>query len=117
MFEAEELCDRMAILSKGKIVGYGTACELKDTVSNAEMIRVITSCDPYQITPSVENLNGVVGIRTEMVAGRYETSIRIEKGKDILTAIEEKFRGMEIRSIGYDEPTLEDTYLHLTGGE
>jgi hypothetical protein len=24
---------------------------------------------------------------------------------------------MEIRSIGYDEPTLEDTYLHLTGGE
>ena len=117
MFEAEELCDRMVILSKGKIVGYGTAYELKNTVSNAEMIRVITSCDPYQITPLVENLNGVVRIRTEMIAGRYETSIRIEKGKDLLTAIEEKFRGIEIRSIGYDEPTLEDTYLHLTGGE
>jgi len=27
------------------------------------------------------------------------------------------FEQFEIRSIGYDEPTLEDTYLYLTGGE
>ncbi|MFA6803582.1 MAG: ABC transporter ATP-binding protein [Candidatus Methanomethylophilaceae archaeon] len=117
MFEAEELCDRMVILSKGRIVGYGTAPELKNSVSDAEMIRVVTGKDPYQIVSSVEHMDGVIGVRTEMVAGRYETSIHTEKGKDVLNNVEEKFRDTDIRSIGYDEPTLEDTYLHLTGGE
>ncbi len=117
MAEAEELCDRMIIMTHGTIVGYGSVPELKSKVSEADMIRVVTTNDPSDVIKSIENDERIESIRTDVVTGRYEVSIRIRKGTDMISQVEDAFRKVDVRSIGYDEPTMEDTYLHLVGGD
>lgn len=117
MFEAEELCSRAIILSKGTIKGYGSIQELKDMVSDTNMVRIITTDDPAGLMDSVRGIEGVRDVRMSEISGRYEINIQCSKDADVLRRAEELFSPMGIRSIGFDEPTLEDAYLHLVGGE
>ena len=117
MTEAEELCDRMILLKKGKIVGYGTVNELRDKVADDTMIRIVTTKDPSALSEKALQIEGVMDMRINAIPGRFETNIRVHKDFSHLDRIDSMFEQFEIRSIGYDEPTLEDTYLYLTGGE
>lgn len=117
MTEAEELCDRMILLKKGKIVGYGTVNELRDKVADDTMIRIVTTKDPSALSEKALQTEGVMDMRINVIPGRFETNIRVHKDFSHLDRIDGMFEQFEIRSIGYDEPTLEDTYLYLTGGE
>ncbi len=117
MFEAEELCDRMILLKHGNIVGYGTTDELKQKVSNDTMIRITTTKDPSSCTPNVQTVDGITDVRVESLSGRFAVSIRCRKGSNPMQSLEQIYEQFEVRSIGFDEPTLEDTYLYLTGGE
>ena len=117
MTEAEELCDRMILLKKGKIVGYGTVNELRDKVADDTMIRIVTTKDPSALSEKALQTEGVMDMRINVIPGRFETNIRVHKDFSHLDRIDSMFEQFEIRSIGYDEPTLEDTYLYLTGGE
>ncbi len=117
MTEAEELCDRMILLKKGKIVGYGTVNELRDKVADDTMIRIVTTKDPSALSEKALQTEGVMDMRINAIPGRFETNIRVHKDFSHLDRIDGMFEQFEIRSIGYDEPTLEDTYLYLTGGE
>ena len=116
MFEAEELCDRAIILSKGDIKGYGTVAELKEMVSDTSMIRIVTSNDPSDLMGKAKEHSGVLETRYSQISGRYEINIQASKGQDVLSEMEALFSPLGIRSIGYDEPTLEDAYLHLVEG-
>ncbi len=117
MFEAEELCDRMILLKHGNIVGYGTTDELKQKVSDDTMIRITTTRDPSSCTPNVQTVDGITDVRVESLSGRFAVSIRCRKGSNPMQSLEQIYEQFEVRSIGFDEPTLEDTYLYLTGGE
>lgn len=117
MTEAEELCDRMILLKKGKIVGYGTVNELRDKVADDTMIRIVTTKDPSALSEKALQTEGVMDMRINAIPGRFETNIRVHKDFSHMDRIDGMFEQFEIRSIGYDEPTLEDTYLYLTGGE
>lgn len=117
MFEAEELCDRMILLKHGNIVGYGTTDELKQKVSDDSMIRIITTKDPSSCTGDVRMMDGIIDTRVESLSGRFSVSIRCRRGFDSMQSLESIYEPFGVRSIGFDEPTLEDTYLYLTGGD
>lgn len=117
MTEAEELCDRMVLLRKGEIVGYGTVDELRDKVADDTMIRIVTTKDPSELISDMLVVEGIMDMRINSIPGRFETNLRTRKGTNILEKVNDAFEKYEIRSIGYDDPTLEDTYLYLTGGE
>lgn len=116
MFEAEELCDRMILLKHGRIVGYGTTDELKEKVADDSMIRIITAKDPTAAMAAIVS-DQIVDTRVESLAGRFSVSVRCTKDSDLIGLLEKGLSQCDIRSIGYDEPTLEDTYLYLTGGD
>ena len=116
MYEAEELCDRILILKHGKVVGYGTAEELKSLVSDDTMVRIVITSDPTVAVDGLD-LEPIVDRRVESLSGRFAVSIRCRKGAEIIEILEERLQPFGIRSIGYDEPTLEDTYLYLMGGD
>ena len=116
MFEAEELCDRMIILKQGNVVGYGSVEELKSKVSDDTMVRIVTTKDPSDAVSSLCT-DSITDKRIEALSGRFAVSIRCRKDSDIISTLEEALQPYGIRSIGYDEPTLEDTYLYLTGGD
>jgi ABC-2 type transport system ATP-binding protein len=113
--EADQLADRLSIVSRGKVVVEGTPAELKRGLSGdavhvelengavAEAQRVIAS----------------VGARPEQVVeGRIVVS-RVPNGARelprILSALESA--GIAVASASLSRPTLDDVYLHYTGRE
>jgi len=115
MYEAEELCDRIMIISGGVSVGYGTVAELKRSVPEANVIEVVTDDDPHDIVSKLTGEHRFTHINTERIAGRYCTRIQLTDRIDVLSELDGSFSRYGIRKIGYDEPTLEDIYLSLVG--
>lgn len=117
MFEAEELCDRMILLKRGRIVGYGTIDQLRDMVSDDSMIRAMVIYDPTESIGMINSIDGVTNTVIEKAGGKYVVSVRFNGKDDPIEELEEILQKYDIRNIGFDEPSLEETYLYLTGGE
>jgi ABC-2 type transport system ATP-binding protein len=117
MYEAEELCDRIMIISDGRSVGLGTVSELKTAVQNTNVIEIITNEDPHDALTELSDDRGIVHVNTERIGGRYCTRLQMRDGTDALSGLDALFSGYGIRKIGYDEPTLEDIYLSLVGSD
>lgn len=113
MYEAEELCDRIMIISDGRSVGYGTVSELKGLMPDANIIEIVTGDDPHDTVSELSAMHRFPHINTERVAGRYCTRIQMKEREDALSELDGRFSRYGIRKIGYDDPTLEDIYLSL----
>ena len=110
MREAEELCDRIALISEGRIVAEGTAAELKAQVKSDEAILIQGQLDP-SLRERLARVPGVLGV------AQNETSCRLlvrDHGsmRPVLAALLEAEALVE--GIAFDEPTLEDVFLLLT---
>jgi len=113
MYEAEELCDRIMIISDGRSAAYGTVSELKGSVPDTNVIEIVTSDDPHDEVNELSKEHRFLHINTERVGGRYCTRIQMREVGDILSELDPRFSRYGIRKIGYDDPTLEDIYLSL----
>ncbi len=115
MEEVEQLCDRIIILDKGKVIASGTVDELKALSSIEEKISV------EGIVLEKERISEIK--KWEYVeAVRYENSILVvtyKKGKNNLTDLMDYFREkkIEYNKIFSERPTLNDVFLELTGKE
>jgi len=109
--EADALADRVAIIDEGKIVALGTPRELKDSISDIQVMVV-----------KAKNLtiDAIEGLRE-----KYPEVKEVEDGIEI-KAKEFSFdevvdylrpRGVVIESTSRKQPTLDDVFLHLTGKE
>ncbi len=114
MDEADELCNRIAFISKGKIVDCKTPAEYKRDIPHTEMLHIRLQGRPdtsgLERLPTVERVaaehnDGVTSVR--VVAPRVETVLAdaIE-----LLRPQAKILGIEVK-----QPTLEDVFLYVTG--
>ena len=117
MYEAEELCDRIAIINKGKIVALGTASQLKELVKSSTVIEVVTAEDPSGVLDSLRSLAGIILISSERFSGRFLNRLQIENDVELFDQISDAFRKYKIIRASYDEPTLEDTYMSLVNDD
>lgn len=115
MEEVEFLCDRLAILDKGKLLVHGQSEEIINMSSIGESI----SMTIFKLNPAVlEELNHRPGV----ISTNYENmklTIKMEKESggllSILHFMEEK--GLEPVNILGEKPTLNDVFLEITGKE
>ncbi len=118
MFEADLLCDRIAIINKGKIIAIGTPTELKSLIEKDRIIEIQTYNIPNRLIEKIQRIKGVkkVGILEE-----DNNLIKIIKvimeNENIFQSvlkslISEKIKIVSIRSV---EPSLEDVFIYLTG--
>jgi ABC-2 type transport system ATP-binding protein len=110
MLEAEALCDRISLISEGRIVAEGTAAELKAQVKSDEAILVQGQLEPG-VRARLGRVPGVLGV------DQNEASCRLlvrdhQAMRPVLQALLET--GIELEGIRFDEPTLEDVFLMLT---
>ncbi|RAU96407.1 ABC transporter ATP-binding protein [Paenibacillus sp. YN15] len=116
MEEVEQICSRIVIMDKGKVIAAGSKEELKGMIATGEKITVETFA-PVQ-PEALAALRKVPGIESAEATDRT-LSIKSGKGRNNLENVLEFLKNREI-SFGriYSElPTLNDVFLEITGKE
>ena len=108
MYEAQEMCNRIAILNKGNLIALDTTNNLLDSIKTKTIIFKVKKI----ITIKPEDLNG---IKFSYKSDNEITAV-YEKKKHKIDEIISKVKnaGMEIIDISTDEGDLEDVFIHLT---
>ncbi|MDI6869213.1 MAG: ABC transporter ATP-binding protein [Coprothermobacterota bacterium] len=112
--EADFLCDRVAILLRGKILKVGTPDSLKAVAEEESIIEFSFKKGDYQF---VEDLSQ--RLPELKIVPVEETKIRIYGGipffvfQSVLEFSKEK--GLEVLSVNSIKPTLEDAFIKITG--
>jgi ABC-2 type transport system ATP-binding protein len=108
MYEAEEMCSRIAIINKGNLIKLDTTENLLDSIKTKKIIfkvEKIKKIDP-------KNLNGI----KFLYSSNNEVTVSYERKKHKIDEIINKIKnaGMEIYDISTDEGNLEDVFIDLT---
>ena len=110
MYEAEKMCNRIAILNKGNLVTLDTTENLLNRIKTKKIIFKVKEI--HKIDP--KDLNGIKFsyISNNEITALYER--KKHKIDEIISKI--KNSGMEIYDISTDEGNLEDVFIDLTKG-
>jgi len=113
--EADQLADRLSIVSQGKVVVEGTPTELKRSLSG-DAVHVELENGAVE---EAQRVIAAVGARPEQVVEGKIVVSRVANGArelpGILSALESA--GIPVASASLSRPTLDDVYLHYTGRE
>ena len=108
MYEAQEMCNRIAILNKGNLITLDTTDNLLYSIKTKKIIFKVNKIN----TINLENLNGI----KFSYKSNNEITALYEKKKHKIDEIISKVKnaGMEIYDISTDEGNLEDIFIDLT---
>ncbi|MBE0450609.1 MAG: ABC transporter ATP-binding protein [Clostridia bacterium] len=115
MEEVEQICSRIMIIDKGKVIASGTKDELKSMITLGEKITL----DVFNINEAqIEGLRQLRNITSVEYSGGI-LEIRSLKGKNNLERVLEyvKSEGISFGKIYSEMPTLNDVFLEITGKE
>ena len=115
MMEADELCDRVAIIDQGRVVACDTPSALKRRVRGESLFRLQVA-SLRDGAPQVASIPGVECFRQERRDGTTELSFALaDEGalSDVIAAITRN--GGRLLVLEKREPTLEDTFISLVG--
>lgn len=114
MFEAEELCQRVAVISKGKIVALDTPSALKKLVRDISVIELRTYGATTDYVERLNKLPNVVRVSAELDSEVQTIRIQTPLGADLLSQVTSALSpDAKIIDRTIKEPTLEDAYLRL----
>ncbi len=119
MFEADALCERVAVINHGKIVALDTPEGLKQHVQDLSIIELEVFGIAHE---TVEQLRQMAEVDTVSVEDRDQKQallVHSHLGSAMVPQVLQSLDGNGIRvgKVLVREPTLEDAYVRLVGGE
>jgi len=120
MFEAEIICDRVAIIDEGVIKAVGTPGELKAKIAHSipVVIRFRGEKGPEVAEKALRAGVEAEGLGIRVVEDGYVARILVRSGEEeevLARAIEVLTRlGFSIRSVEVSRPSLEDVFVAVT---
>src|SRR3954465_52372 len=117
MFEADALCDRIAVISKGEIVAEGTPADLKRGVEQGSVVEVEVYGVAEEAIDRVRKLEGVTAVGVEEREQAQVLVVRSRSELELTSAILGHLDGGQVGRVSRREPTLEDAYVALVGEE
>jgi ABC-2 type transport system ATP-binding protein len=115
MMEADELCDRLAIIDKGKVLACDTPVNLKRRVQKHSLFEI-------SITPSANGsmkLDSISGVhQATEAAGPTAIDLKVSLDEDsVIGSVVQRIveSGSRILNLKKVEPTLEDVFIELVG--
>ncbi|HKZ63199.1 MAG TPA: ABC transporter ATP-binding protein [Thermoplasmata archaeon] len=117
MHEAEELCDRVAIIDRGEIIALGTPNDLKASLVREDVVQ-LEGVFPAR---TVDRLRATPGVRDVVVKaegnGRTTLAVVCDNSRLLLPRIIEAVsgNGASLEYIKPQEVTLEDVFIAKTG--
>ena len=115
MTEPEKICDRVGIISAGRLIQIGSPKELKQKVSELSIIEIETPGLSTEKIEKIRNLGEVCSLKYD------DPMLQIKCSQD--DGLAEKLvkvllsEGSRVKSVSTKEPTLEEAFIKLTGGE
>jgi len=113
MEEVEQLCNRIAILDKGKIIAIGTKEDLKELTTIGDPITIELEKVSEDLIDKLKNIDNVTDVNYE----DNTVYVVYKKGEDNLENMISFLKANDIKysKIFSELPTLNDVFLELTG--
>ena len=115
MEEAETLCDRLAVMDRGKVIAAGTLAELRSMLEQRDLLRLSGVFRPDAARAAVAPIDRIEVLQAEenlLVLSLVEASRKLPA---IFAALETA--GSEVRGTTLTQPSLESLFIKLTGKE
>lgn len=112
MEEVEEICTRIMIMDRGRIIARGTKEELQALVTNEEKVIITLAGPNYTVLDSLKKLSGV---KDAYVDGKLLTVLSVKNSGNLSRVIGVVNANSEIISLNAVKPSLETVFLNLTG--
>jgi ABC-2 type transport system ATP-binding protein len=115
MEEADQLCDRLAIMDHGQILALDTPARLKESVEadtvviihvEGDLVKLERALNRRKVITAVHSLEGELRVHVRGAAGALPT---------VLETVERS--GARLTDLSVTEPTLETVFINLTGKE
>ncbi|MGI0060073.1 MAG: ATP-binding cassette domain-containing protein [Nitrosotalea sp.] len=108
MSEADELCDKIAIMSSGKIAVIGSPVDLKESVGKETLaITLKSQSSSEQVLPVLDDEFGLVSQDGNII------KISTRNGEQAIPRILQSFRnaGLDVDSVSLNKITLDDVFI------
>lgn len=115
MGEPEKICDRVGVIFAGRLVKVGSPNELKHSVSELSTVEVDT---PGLSNAQIEKVHRI-GEVCKISYNDPMLRVTCEHHEDLAEVVMKALlaQGARIRGVNTKEPTLEEAFISLTGGE
>jgi ABC-2 type transport system ATP-binding protein len=113
MYEADELCQRIAVIAGGRLVATGTPGELKARVRDRSVIEIETFGVEERVLERLRLLESVAAVATETREQAVVVLVQSKTGPDVVPRLLRELDGTNVGRVITREPTLEDAYVDL----
>jgi ABC-2 type transport system ATP-binding protein len=116
MFEADALCDRIAVINHGCIIALDTPAGLKTHVRDLNVVEVETFGAPESALEKLRALPFADSLSIEEQGQKQILLIQTGRGAEAVPDVMAALDGLKVGRVIVREPTLEDAYVRLVGG-
>jgi ABC-2 type transport system ATP-binding protein len=119
MEEAESLCDRLAIIDRGRLIAEGSLAQLYDQLDARDLLRLSGSFDSARIRPAIAEAMAATDGWELVQSDESLVVLSLHQAPTHLSRIiaELARAGAEIRETTLTRPNLESLFIRLTGKE
>jgi len=116
MEEAEQLCDRVAIMDHGKVIALGTPQQLIASVGGEDIVEFAVSGSGPEAAADAARFTSIPGVQ----AHRVDEGVHQLTVSQLHTAVPRIFAALEVEGLHLSEfrshsASLEDVFVRLTG--
>lgn len=117
MFEADALCDRIAVINHGCIIALDTPGGLKTHVRDLNVVEVETFGAPESALERLRELPFADSVLIEEQGHKQILLVQTARGAEAVPDVMSALEGLKVGRVIVREPTLEDAYVRLVGGK
>jgi ABC-2 type transport system ATP-binding protein len=115
MEEAEDLCDRLAVIDHGRVIALGTLAELRAQIGERDLLRLSGRFPTRDVARALGSLDGLEVVQLDeelLIVSASEASRKLPAIFSVLASA-----GADVRETTLTQPNLESLFIKLTGKE
>jgi len=117
MFEADALCQRVGVINHGHIVALDSPAGLKQNVQDLSVVELEMFGVPEEVIERIRRQPFVDSVAVENRDQRQVLLVHSLRGSEAVPDLMASLNDVRVGRVLVREPTLEDAYVRLVGGE
>jgi ABC-2 type transport system ATP-binding protein len=116
MFEADELCDRIAIIDRGRILACESPRALKARLGERTSLTIVVDREPRWSAGAIPEGVASHTVRSLGSENAFEAALVLERESDVAGVLRWMLsQGLTVKSLSKRDITLEDVFVSLVG--